>query len=158
MSGLSLPPIGKPSAAGPSGAGPKVPPSPSFIAGKGKSMSAGASVTSSAGARPSAALLLALWGLFVVGLLGVAFGVWSWSNNTFAWRLHIGAALLSFFATVVVLARLRLDLNRRRRSGGLIERPWTSIRTTTTVALLAWSFGIAHLALVGLELSSGLGG
>jgi tellurite resistance protein TehA-like permease len=121
-------------------------------------MSAGASVTSSAGARPSAALLLALWGLFVVGLLGVAFGVWSWSNNTFVWRLHIGAALLSFFATVVVLARLRLDLNRRRRSGGLIERPWTSIRTTTAVALLAWSFGIAHLALVGLELSSGLGG
>lgn len=157
MSGLSLPPIGKPSAGEPSGAGSKAPASPSFGASKGNGAKAGSAVASSTGARPPTSLLLALWGLFFIGLFGVAFGMWSWSNRSFAWPLHIGAALLSFFATVVVLARLRLDLNRRRRSGGLIERPWTSIRTTTTVALLAWAFGIAHLALVGLELSSGLG-
>lgn len=156
MSGISLPPIGK----GPSGAvgGPRSPSGPGGPPGAAKAPRTGPGPASAAsGARPSTALLAALWGFLAFGIATVAWGVWSWSADRFDVRLQVAAALVSFFASVVVLARLRVDLNRRRSSGSLVERPLTSSRTTTAVALVSWSCGIAHVSLVALELSAGGG-
>lgn len=154
MSGISLPPIGK----GPTGAGgaPKGPSHPGATPGAPKATKSTPGPASAAdGARPTTALLLALWGLLAFGFATVSWGVWSWSVDRFDVRVQVAAALVSFFASVVVLARLRVDLNRRRSSGSLVERPLTSSRTTTTVALISWACGIAHVALVALELSAG---
>jgi len=151
MGDFALPPVGK----RPAGSGPVGPSG----GGSGPAIRPDTSSSSSPrqGARPTTGLLIALWGLFAFGIVSVAWGFWSWSADRFDWRLQVAAALIAFFASVVVLALLRVDLNRRRSSGALVERLLTSSRTTTTVALISWSCGIAHVALVALELTSGRG-
>lgn len=158
MGGLPLPPIGKPSSGGSARPGPRGPFAGHVGGAAGPTPARSTARDGRAGSSPPAALLVAVWGMLALGLAGVAWGVSTWAAQTFLTPLHVGAAVVSFFGSVVILALLRRDLNRRRTAGRLVERPLTSIRTTTTVALLAWSSGIVHLGLVALELSSGFGG
>lgn len=158
MGGLPLPSVGKSSGGGPARPGPGESGSAPGGFGPKPTVRMAIGRRGSGGNDPRSSLLLGVWGALALGVAGVAWGAVTWSEQTFVTPLHIGAAVISFFGSVVILALLRRDLNQRRSSGRLVERRLTSIRTTTTVALLAWSCGILHLGLVALELSSGLGG
>jgi hypothetical protein len=110
---------------------------------------------SNEGARPPSVLLVLLWGLLGVGLLSVVLGAGAWMADAVNVPLHAGAAGLCLFGSVVLLARLRLDLNRRRMAGNLVEHTMTSVRTNTIVALTSWVLGIANFALIALSVSAG---
>jgi hypothetical protein len=109
------------------------------------------------GARPPALLLALLWALLVTALVSVAFGTRAWFGGEVNVPLHASVAGLCLFGSVVLLARLRLDLNRRRMAGNLVEHTLTSVRTNTVVALTSWVLGIANLALIALHFYAGGG-
>lgn len=102
-------------------------------------------------------LLALLWSLLAAGLVSLAIGARAWTdiNVDLSVPFHTGVALVCLFGSVVLLARLRLDLNRRRLAGNLVEHTFTSVRTNTVVALTSWVLGIANLALIALHVSSG---
>ena len=108
------------------------------------------------GARPSSLLLGPLWALLVFALMTVLIGARAWvSPGDVVVPLHVVAALICLFGSVWLLARLRLDFNRRRTAGNLVEHAATSIRTNTTIALTSWVLGPANLGLVALQVSAG---
>jgi len=107
------------------------------------------------GARPPAVLLVLLWMLLAIGVVSVVTGVSAWRIDKVLVPLHASAAGVCLFGSVVLLARLRLDLNRRRMAGNLVEHTFTSVRTNTAVALTSWVLGIANLALIALHVSTG---
>jgi len=103
-------------------------------------------------------ILVALWSLLGLGIASVVLGVLSWRTSSLNAWVHIGGAVVSFFGSVVVLARFRFDLNRKRLGGNFVQLPMQSLGLNTGVALAAWSCGILQIALVGLDASSGFGG
>lgn len=103
-------------------------------------------------------IIVAIWSLLVLGIGLVVLGALSWRASTLNVSLHLGGAVVSFFGSVVVLARFRFDLNRKSLGGNFVQRPLQSVGLNTGVALAAWSCGILQIALVGLDASSRFGG
>lgn len=158
---MALPPIGRPSG-GSSNGGHRSPqrrvgsgedPRRSAVSRRKKPRSSRESGDGVAGW-----IIVAIWSLLVLGIGLVVLGALSWRASTLNVSLHLGGAVVSFFGSVVVLARFRFDLNRKSLGGNFVQRPLQSVGLNTGVALAAWSCGILQIALVGLDASSRFGG